>query len=81
MGEVSLQSRLDFLLRVQNSDGGWGYFPGKQSWMEPTVYALLALQGHPQGRSASERAWNLLLSWQKRDGSWRPGAAVQDSNT
>lgn len=78
MGEVSLESRLDFLLRVQNADGGWGYFPGKQSWMEPTVYALLALQGRPEGRAAADRAWRLLLSWQTRDGSWRPGTSVQD---
>lgn len=75
---MSLQSRLDFLLRVQNADGGWGYFPGKQSWMEPTVYAMLALQGCTEGRSAVDRAWRLLLSWQTPDGSWRPGTAVQE---
>jgi hypothetical protein len=78
VGEVSLQSRLDFLLRTQNADGGWGYFPGKQSWMEPTVYALLALQGRPEGRTSVEKAWRLLLSWQSSDGSWRPGTTVQD---
>jgi hypothetical protein len=78
VSEVSLQSRLDFLLRVQNADGGWGYFPAKQSWMEPTVYALLALQGRPEGRAATERAGRLLLSWQTPDGSWRPGVSVQE---
>ena len=46
--------------------------------MEPTVYAMLALQGRPEGRAAAERAWRLLLSWQTSDGSWRPGATVQD---
>jgi hypothetical protein len=37
---------------------------------------LLALQGHPAGRSAVSRAWTLLLTWQTRDGSWRPSATV-----
>jgi len=29
-----LRQRLDFLQRTQNEDGGWGYFPGKRSWLE-----------------------------------------------
>jgi hypothetical protein len=61
------------LRQTQNADGGWGYFPGKQSWLEPTVYAALALQGEP----AADRAWMLLRSWQGADGGWRPCADVQ----
>ena len=60
------------LRRVQNPDGGWGYFPGKQSWIEPTAWAVLALQGDP----ASDRAWKLLKSWQRDDGAWRPAGDV-----
>jgi hypothetical protein len=67
---------LDALRRAQNADGGWGYFPGKQSWLEPTAWAALALHGRP----ASDRAWKLLRSWQQPDGSWRPAAEVQVSN-
>ena len=58
---------------TQNADGGWGYFPGKQSWLEPTFYAAIALQGEP----AADRAWTLLKSWQAPDGGWRPSADVQ----
>jgi hypothetical protein len=65
--------RLDTLRRAQNADGGWSYFPGKQSWLEPTFYAALALHGDP----AADRAWALLRSWQASDGSWRPAAEVQ----
>ena len=61
------------LRQSQNADGGWGYFPGKQSWLEPTFYAAVALDGEP----AADRAWELLKSWQGADGGWRPSADVQ----
>ena len=32
-----------FLLEVRNPDGGWGYYPGHQSRLEPTSWAHLAL--------------------------------------
>jgi hypothetical protein len=61
---------------MQNADGGWGYFPGRQSWLEPTAYAALALHGEP----AADRAWKLIESWQLSDGGWRPAADVQIPN-
>ena len=73
-----LDSRLSFLCETQNPDGGWGYFPGKQSWFEPTTYAMLALH-----RSASDstlnRCWKLLTSWQLADGGFRPTGAVKQA--
>jgi hypothetical protein len=74
--ESYLAARLDFLRRNQNPDGGWGYFPGKASWLEPTAYAALALHGEP----AADRAWKLLRSWQMPDGSWQPSASVKVSS-
>jgi hypothetical protein len=76
----SLRQRLDFLLRTQNDDGGWGYFPGKRSWLEPTAYAMLALDGRGD-RAALDRAWRLVEGWQLPDGSWRPGADVAGPGT
>ncbi len=73
MGDFYLDARLDALRRSQNPDGGWPYFAGKQSWLEPTVYAALALDGEP----AADRAWKLLKSWQMRSGAVRPAADVQ----
>ena len=61
------------LRQTQNADGGWGYFPGKQSWLEPTFYAAVALAGEPE----ADRAWTLLKSWQSADGGWRPSADVE----
>ncbi|HBY61422.1 MAG TPA: hypothetical protein DEH78_16495 [Solibacterales bacterium] len=77
---ADLDHRLTFLEASQNSDGGWGYFPGKQSWLEPTVYALLALHQAEPDAPACARAWKLLASWQRPDGGWRPCATVDRSS-
>src|SRR5579871_3142459 len=75
MPDVYLESRLEFLRRTQNGDGGWGYFPGKASWLEPTAYAMLALHGEP---ASLDRGWSLIRSWQLPDGSFRPGSQVRE---
>jgi hypothetical protein len=77
VGGVYLESRLKFLRRTQNPDGGWGYFPDKQSWFEPTTYAMLALQSAPGTDASLDRAFKLLRSWQTPDGSSRPNGEVQ----
>lgn len=48
------------LLRSRNADGGWGYYAGKSSRLEPTCWALLALG------SASDDA--VLRNWALKDG-------------
>ena len=78
VGGLYLQSRLEFLRKSQNPDGGWSYFPGKRSWFEPTAYAMLALHGRPESESDLDRAWELIRSWQLPDGSFRPSGQVQE---
>jgi hypothetical protein len=47
------------LRRGRNSDGGWGYYAGKRSRLEPTCWSLLALEdADPQ----------ILRSWPVKDG-------------
>jgi hypothetical protein len=50
------------LKRAQNPDGGWGYFAGKTSRLEPTCWALLAL-----GDVAGEAAVRRLATWPVRN--------------
>jgi len=69
--------RMEALNATQNADGGWGYFAGKRSWLEPTVYSLLAL--HRQiDQPEWKRGWELVRSWQLPDGSWRPNENVSE---
>ncbi len=71
-------SRLERIEAAQNADGGWGYFPGKESWLEPTVYALLALREQTRARAAFEKGWRLVRSWDAAGGGWRAGARVAE---
>ena len=48
-----------FLLAGRNGDGGWGYYPGKASRLEPTCWALLALPDVDPG---------VLTTWPAVDG-------------
>jgi hypothetical protein len=69
-------SRLARIEAAQNADGGWGYFPGKESWLEPTVYALLALR--EEARAAFEKGWRLVGSWEAGAGGWRACGRVAE---
>lgn|GEM_PF-2027849 len=48
----NIRLALDFLVKTQNEDGGWGYKVGGQSFTEATAMALLALF-HPIGGGKS----------------------------
>jgi len=50
-----------FLLAGRNGDGGWGYYPGKASRLEPTCWALLALSDVDPGVLTTWPAVNGLL--------------------
>lgn len=71
-----LADRLAALRKAQNPDGGWAYYAGKNSWLEPTVWAALALDGQPE----ADRAWILVQGWQLPSGGWRPSAEVAGPN-
>ena len=79
MPEDYLGPRLEALRKNQNPDGGWAYFPGKRSWLEPTAYALLAL--HSEADSpAWQKGWRLLRSWQREDGAWQPNGHIPEAH-
>jgi hypothetical protein len=56
------------LLAARNADGGWPYYAGKASRLEPTVFALLALR---------EEATAILGRWPRLQGLFvEPGGAL-----
>jgi hypothetical protein len=63
---------VEFILESRNPDGGWGYRAGRQSRLEPTCWATLAVAASGTG----DRAWTaesagvlrLLQRWQRDDG-------------
>ncbi|MGH9721297.1 MAG: prenyltransferase/squalene oxidase repeat-containing protein, partial [Bryobacteraceae bacterium] len=78
---TALEARLQWLREAQNADGGWGFFAGKQSWLEPTAYAMLALSKDASAQDAVERGSKLIGAWQSLDGSWRPCASVYEPHS
>lgn len=72
------ESHLALIEAAQNPDGGWGYFPGKQSWLEPTSYALLALAGG--AGPAWQRGCQLVRSWEVASGGWRACSQVNEAH-
>ena len=69
----SVELRLEILRKNQNADGGWGYFPGKMSRVEPTCYALRAL-------GSSNPCWphglRFLISCQEQSGGLNSGPGI-----
>jgi hypothetical protein len=69
--------RLNFralLLRAQNDDGGWGFYSGAESRVEPTCWALKALTAEGPENSLDEPpvadGLRFLTGAQLPDGSW-----------
>jgi Prenyltransferase and squalene oxidase repeat len=73
---------LPYLRAAQNPDGGWGFRSGAQSRVEPTAWALIALDQAFSARAAgaeagaSQRGLRYLADSQLVDGSW-PSAPGQ----
>jgi hypothetical protein len=58
------------LLAGRNPDGGWGYYAGKTSRLEPTCWALLSLLAdrRPEDAAVVDAGLHLLATWQGADG-------------
>lgn len=79
--EATASSRWLWLLRAQNPDGGWGYSPGKGSWLEPTVYVMRALAAgaREEAKPKSYRqAQHYIDGLQRPDGAWQASALVTE---
>lgn len=78
MPESLQAARLSLLAASQNRDGGWGYFPGTSSWVEPTVWAVAALRQATDQGQRIRRALAWLGTLQRPDGAVRPQAQVDE---
>ena len=60
----------DALIAGRNADGGWAYYAGKSSRLEPTCWALLALleDRRPEDAAFMDAGLHLLAKWQRADG-------------
>lgn len=61
------------LRSLQNMDGGWGFSAGSESRIEPTSWALIALQQSSSSSGPDEplnRGLRFLTAAQLQDGSW-----------
>src|SRR5271163_1863660 len=84
--EVSLlsfvdQKYLSSLRRSQNGDGGWGFTPGRETRVEPTAWALLALYEFSSAvvsDDAIDRGLRFLAAAQLEDGSWASSARQRE---
>jgi len=71
--EAQSKQALEFLLRTQTTDGGWGPYRDSAPEVFDTALALLALNGSssdPSVKGAIERGRAFLLHEQLSDGSW-----------
>lgn len=81
-GHDAIPAAADWLLGLQNRDGGWptfcrgwGKLPFDQSAPDLTAHVLLALDAAPQNgrvRRAIERGLDYLRKSRRADGSWLP---------
>jgi hypothetical protein len=70
---------LPFLRNAQNADGGWGFHPESQSCVEPTCWAILALQSAgnlPRSAEIVDRGFQFLRATQRADGSWSASSEI-----
>src|SRR5215204_4280876 len=63
--QMDIRRLIDLLVAGRNADGGWGYYRGKKSRLEPTCWAVLALTAAGHDDSSAGAA---LAAWPARDG-------------
>lgn len=63
MSSIESATLADRLLRGRNGDGGWAYYQGKSSRLEPTAWAALAL-----AQTGIADAGRALTVWPEREG-------------
>lgn len=71
MKRYQLIGEINYLIDNQNPDGGWGYYLGKNSYVEPTCFSLLFFHSAQINLQAIKRGLKFLLSLQTESGGFR----------
>ncbi len=81
-----LEKAITFIEENQNEDGGWGYWPGRESYTEPTGLCLLALKsagsnnGIKKGLEYLKRcqldSGGVGINEEDKEGNWMSYAAL-----
>lgn len=66
-----MEKGFHYLQKVQNADGGWGYYAGKMSFSEPTSFAILALGNSELYGVNTQKGLTWLTNQQLKDGGWK----------
>jgi hypothetical protein len=87
VNQEPLTAALDWLLEIQNSDGGWGYRRGISSCVMPTCFALLAVievydAGNIKTKAPIENGLSLLVKeYRQQDRAFGPSGPLQAVST
>jgi hypothetical protein len=65
-----MEKYVAYLQKTQQLDGGFGYYKNDGSMVEPTCYALMALNAYNLKENNIKKAIEWLLSMQNSDGGW-----------
>ena len=81
-GQGDVGGSADWLREAQNSNGGWGFAPGRGSDADSTGAALQALAVAGGSKAALQEGVRYLVRTQARDGGWTlAGGAVNSQST
>ena len=77
-----IETAIQFLLKTQNSDGGWGAGKGKRSNTEATAFALMGLStvGDQSLGKSIDQGLKWLTDRQHSDGSWPLTAQLKEGS-
>lgn len=73
-----LDASLGLLRDSQNGDGGWAYFAGGESTIEPTATAVAALHAFDVHPDARKRGLDFIAAMQVRGGALKPQPSQAD---
>jgi len=80
-GQRDVERSADWLRDAQNSNGGWGFAPGRASEADSTGATMQALDVSGSSSAALSAGGRYLVQIQKGDGGWTLAGGVENSQS